>query len=62
MAGIAAKAAPAGLVAYVAGSAAWHDNPDYAWTETPATEAFFVLLSVVVLPYVAWRLLRRLRS
>jgi hypothetical protein len=54
-------AAP-GSSAPVTGKAARLDEMDYRWTQELPTEIFFLVLTAVVFPYAAWRLLRRLRG
>jgi hypothetical protein len=48
--------------AQVTGNAARLDEMDYRWTQEAPTEIFFIVLTAVVFPYAAWRLLRRLRG
>lgn len=55
--GIAPNAAP-----QVTSNAARLDEMDYRWTREPPTEIFFIVLTALVFPYAAWRLLRRLKG
>jgi hypothetical protein len=48
--------------ARVTGNAARLEEMDYRWTQELPTEIFFIVLTAVVFPYAAWRLLRRLRG
>ena len=55
--------APAGVpfAASTAEAAQWHQS-DYAWTHSPQVEAFFTVLTIVIVPVALMRWARRLHA